>query len=139
MGIDNIKRRLSRLPGWLFSTITLLAILWLTLAPKPLGDDAPQLFPGADKLVHGIMFGFFAGMMLFDFQRRNKWEFIIFPFCMLFGLISDIVGILIEIAQLKMDMGRGFEYADIISDCVGSLVVSASWYPLQRFWVGNYK
>ena len=26
--------------------------------PDPLGDDAPTLFPGADKVVHAIMFGF---------------------------------------------------------------------------------
>ena len=72
--MDKIRNLLSRFPGWLFTVLTILIILWLTLMPDPLGDDAPSLFPGADKLVHAIMFGFLTTMIMLDRQRRNRWK-----------------------------------------------------------------
>ncbi len=39
------------------TAVVVLAILWLTLAPKPLPDSDVHWFEGADKVVHGCMFG----------------------------------------------------------------------------------
>lgn len=135
--MNSIRGSLSRLPSWLLSIVTFLAILWLTLAPKPLGDEPPQLFPGADKLVHGIMFGGLAAMLLLDWQRKHNWVFIKWRRAFICAFLSSVLGVLIEIAQFNMGLGRGFEYADIVADTIGAFVFSIFWIMLQKLWTKN--
>lgn len=132
--MDKIRNLLSRFPGWLFTVLTILIILWLTLMPDPLGDDAPSLFPGADKLVHAIMFGFLTTMIMLDRQRRNRWKELGGKFIIASALISSLFGILIEVLQLEMDMGRGFEVADMVADAVGSFLFAWCWKIFQGSW-----
>lgn len=132
--MDKIRNLLSRFPGWLFTVLTILIILWLTLMPDPLGDDAPSLFPGADKLVHAIMFGFLTTMIMLDRQRRNRWKELGGKFIIASALISSLFGILIEVLQLEMDMGRGFEVADMVADAGGSFLCAWCWKTFQGSW-----
>ena len=132
--MDKIRNMLSRFPGWLFTVLTILLILWLTLVPDPFGDDAPTLFPGADKLVHAIMFGFLTIMILFDRQRGNHWKKLDSKFIVVSALISSLLGILIEVLQLEMDMGRGFELADMVADATGSFLCAWCWKIFQGYW-----
>ena len=132
-----MKSILNKLPNWTLSIITVLAILWLTLAPKPLGDEPPKLFPGADKVVHAIMFGGFTIVMLLDWQRKNQWKMVKTQRAFLSATVSAILGILIEIAQAQMGLGRGFEYADIIADTIGAYIFAILWLFLQDFWIAD--
>ena len=66
--MERLRKTLTGFPPWSFSLFTVMVILWLTLMPDPLGDDAPTLFPGADKIVHGLMFGFLTIVVLLDYQ-----------------------------------------------------------------------
>ncbi|MCH5233152.1 MAG: VanZ family protein [Muribaculaceae bacterium] len=132
-------RTLSRLPSWMFSGITLLLILWLTLAPKPLGAEPPVLFPGADKIVHALMFGFLATMMLFDRQRKNRWKPAGWLTALTVGSISSIIGICIEFAQNAMNLGRSFEISDILADTAGALIASFLYVPAQKLWLDAIK
>lgn len=125
----------SKLPPWLFTIITVMAILWLTLAPKPLGDEAPMLFEGADKVVHAIMFGGLTAMILLDWQRKNRWQRITWMFALIVAAVSSIFGIIIEFAQLGMHMGRGFEQADILADTIGAFAFALIWMFLQNIWL----
>ena len=132
--MERLRRALSILPPWMFSVLTFLTIMWLTLAPKPLGDNPPQLFPGADKIVHAIMFWGFATMIDLDFQRKNGWRKISLYVILLASAISFGVGILVEYLQLNMGMGRGFETNDIIADCCGCIVAAIDWIEFQKYW-----
>lgn len=123
------------LPAGTFTFITLLAIFWLTLAPKPLGDEPPELFPGADKVVHAIMFGGLSWMMLLDWQLKHNWQRVKWMFALVAASVSSLIGILIEIAQDAMGMGRGFDYADIIADVTGAFSFSVLWMIFQKIWV----
>lgn len=114
--MDRIREIFSRLPYWLFSIITTLLILWLTLMPDPLGDDAPTLFPGADKVVHAIMFGFLSVMLLLDYQRKHGWRETGSGVMLIAAFISSALGILIEFIQRWMAMGRGFDPGDMVAD-----------------------
>ena len=127
-------KKLSALPSWLFTTVTLIAILWLTLAPKPLGDQPPPLFPGADKLAHAIMFGGLVWMIFLDIQRKHLWRPIKLNNAIIIAITVSILGILIEIAQATMGLGRGFEILDIISDAVGAFLFAFIWLILQKYW-----
>ena len=132
--MNKIKELLSRMPKWIFTVLTVLLILWLTLAPDPLGDDSPELFPGADKIVHAIMFGFLTGMILLDRERKGDWSPLGKPCIAIAGISSAAFGIIIEFIQRAMDMGRGFEVADMIADCIGALLCSVLWMWLQPRW-----
>ena len=133
--MDRIRKGLSALPPCLLSILTFIAILWLTLAPKPLGEEMPPLFEGADKIAHAIMFGGFAVMMLLDWQRKHGWRQEDVARGMIYAFISSATGALVEVAQAAMGMGRGFEYGDIIADTIGAFIFAALYLSLQKYWL----
>lgn len=135
--MDKFKSFLSAIPSWILTIITALLILWLTLVPDPLGDDSPDLFPGADKVVHAIMFGFFTVMVLLDRQRKIGWVRMTNETVVLAVFISSFFGIDIEFAQLAMGLGRGFEVADMIADVVGASLCGLAWAAFQDRWINK--
>lgn len=134
--MNKIKECLSGFPGWIFTVLTVLLILWLTLAPDPLGDDSPELFPGADKIVHGIMFGFLTVVALLDSQRKSGWLPASSLRITMTAVVATLFGIAIEFAQRAMEMGRGFETADMAADGTGALICALLWRFLQHYWSG---
>lgn len=142
LNIVKTKQVLSKWPPWILTIIVSLAILYLTLVPQPLPDDTPQLFPGADKVVHGLMFGGLTLVILLDFQRRgnirakdgNDWQPLSAGFIFTVAADSAFAGIVIECLQYIMGLGRGFEMADILADTIGSFVFATLWLLLQHYW-----
>ena len=134
--MERMKSSLSKLPAWLCSIITALVILWLTLAPRPLGEETPTLFPGADKVVHALMFGFLGTMMMLDWQRKHHWKPVFLNRILLSSTLSALLGIFIEYAQESMGLGRGFDYGDMAADVIGAYIFALLWILLQRYWVG---
>lgn len=132
--MERMKRLLTGLPALLFSGIVFIAILWLTLAPKPLGENPPPLFPGADKLAHAIMFGGFTSTLLLDWQRKHQWSDVTSQRAMLFAGLSAIFGIIIEFLQAGMGLGRGLEIEDMIADTCGAFLAGLAWIALQKNW-----
>ena len=76
-------------------------------------------------------------MMLLDWQRKNKWERVKGLRAFMAALISSGLGILIEFLQWRMNLGRGFEYSDMIADAIGAFSFSYGWILLQNFLVEN--
>lgn len=122
-----IKRQLQRLPAWILTVITLAAVLWLTLAPHPLGDQEPPLFPGADKVVHAIMFGVLTFVALVDWARSRDFRSVRWPVCILMATHSSLLGIAIEFIQRSMGMGRSYDPIDMVADISGSFLVAIVW------------
>lgn len=127
MSMDNFKRRLSLLPPWSLTAIGLLVILWMTLAPHPLGEEELPLFPGADKIAHAVMFGGFSLLILLDETRRNAWKPI--SRAKIWGAFatSALLGLIVEICQLVMELGRSFEWLDFVADSTGALLACLLW------------
>lgn len=163
LNIVKTKRTLQRWPSWILTIVVSLAILYLTLVPHPLPDDTPQLFPGADKVVHALMFGGLTFVILLDTQRRKNyplpkgksmadnreprgiekgeageqatfWQPLSKRYVWTVAAISALAGIVIECLQWAMGLGRGFEVADIVADTVGSFVFAALWLVFQHHW-----
>lgn len=126
------------LPCGLLTVAALGLLLWLTLAPKPLGDEELPMFPGADKLAHAVMFGGVYFVMMFDASEwlRNRergdaaagrarkkavgaW---VAPTAV---IVCVALGGGIELLQGAMGMGRGCEWWDFVADCVG--VAGSAW------------
>ncbi|MDE6342094.1 MAG: VanZ family protein [Muribaculaceae bacterium] len=113
---------LNALPPWLLSGLCLAAILWLTLAPRPLGDTDIPLFPGADKVAHFLMFGGFVFCIVLDWVRQHSWRRA--PAGVAVVAIAAGAGLagLTEMLQHAMQLGRSFEAADIAADLAGAVI-----------------
>lgn len=115
--------RIRRLSGVTSVVVTGL-ILWLTLAPHPVGDIDIPLFPGADKVVHAAMFGGLTLALAFDVALgRGR-----LPSVAVVGrlaVISFLFGGLIEILQSVMGEGRQGDLLDFAADIAGALIVWA--------------
>lgn len=127
-----MKRWAEKAPGWLFTLLTVALILWLTLAPEPVGDVDIPLFPGADKLVHAIMFGFLNLVVLFDLCRAHRWRYVATGWILLITLLAALFGVGIEYLQRAMGIGRSLEAADMLADSAGALLTGLSWWMAQR-------
>lgn len=139
-----LEKILLRLPAWSLTIVCGALIIYLTLVPKPLGEMQVSLFPGADKAVHGIMFGGFALCLAIDIWRRS-------PLCvrttiksgerraesgekplhrlgsikiLLAGGLSILFGGVIEIVQNAMHIGREGDVWDFVADCCGAILVT---------------
>lgn len=131
----NPERIARHIPAWVASALCLAAILWLTLAQSPIGDVPVPLFPGADKVIHAVMFGGFALTLCFDLSKTRegfRWSWYI-PVTA--TLLSTITGIIIEWLQDRMGLGRTYDNADILADFAGALLFSAivvCWVRMRR-------
>ena len=95
-----------------------LVILYLTLVPQPLPEDTPTLFPGADKLVHAIMFGALAAAIVVDARRRGTA--VCRDISVLAIVSASMAGGIIELVQWWMDAGRSGDTLDFAADVVGA-------------------
>lgn len=139
LNMENIKHFLQKLPPWILSIVCFLAICWLTLASKPLGDNDIPLFPGADKIAHAIMFGGFTLCIIIDSLRSKGWPS--YPAnARIFLYAPDlpcIMGIATEILQREMHAGRSFELGDMISDITGAFLVAIGFFLFQYYNAKN--
>lgn len=114
----NILRLLMSVPPVVLSALAVAGMLWLTLAPDPLPDETPVLFPGADKIAHFLMFGVIAALLALDFYRlkgsRRAW--------LTGAFVSGLLGGVIEIVQDAMGAGRSADWADWAADVAGAIV-----------------
>ena len=132
-----LRRLLNHLPTGMLSGIVLAAILWLTLAPHPTGDVEIPLFPGADKIVHALMFFGLTAAFLVDIMRFRRWHEISLLVIGGSALASALIGIAVELAQNAMGLGRSMELMDIIADCAGAFIAAAIWALTQQRWAAK--
>ena len=132
--MERFRRIIDKIPTGLLSGITVAIILWLTLAPHPTGDINLPLFPGADKIVHVVMFGFLALMVLLETMKHRKWEPLSLVTVGVIAFICAIFGIGIEIAQRAMGLGRSFETLDILADSAGAMLTGGVWAAVQDWF-----
>lgn len=111
--------KLRWLPAYVPSVIVLLLVLYLTLFPKPLGDEEISLFEGADKVVHFIMFGGLTGTFIFDRWRIDRP--LSLKNALITALVTAMLGALIEYLQWAMQLGRaGNDLHDAIANTLGA-------------------
>ena len=125
--IERFHAWMRRVPHWLLSVVCLALVLWLTLAPHPMGDTEIPLFEGADKIGHGLMFFALTVSMLFDAQRARGWRALPLPLVALVAFIGMGMGIGIEFIQRAMDVGRSWEFLDMVADSFGAIAAGSLW------------
>lgn len=124
---------------WVATALVVLAILYLTLVPRPLPDNNIDI-PGLDKVVHAIMFFGLAFVATIDFFRKRKGVYRHTNLRRLVEItvITTIFGGVIEIAQYMMNMGRGGDILDFLADGVGAC--AGAWLGQQfiNSWLKHY-
>lgn len=110
---------------WIATALVLLLILYLTLVPRPLPNTNIEI-PGLDKLAHAIMFGVLAFVTSIDMARRNRNDIrtLSNSTIIYISVIVAFVGLLIEILQQLMQLGRGGDLLDFIADIIGVIIAS---------------
>ena len=135
-------RKIGRaIAAWWPTALTLGAVLWLTLAQDPVPDlkEVP-LFPGADKVVHFIMFGGLTGVVILDTvrlrrarlrqdiaeegdagaPRTKKERRLLKPaFLIILGVVMVALAWGDELAQDAMGLGRARDVMDFLADTGG--------------------
>lgn len=98
-------------------------IMYATFNSDPLADVDVPLFPGADKLIHAIMFGGLAGAVAFDYQRADRTLNRLTRSAML-AICGGcaVAGVLDEIAQATLTAERSGDILDWFADCGGIVV-----------------
>lgn len=133
-----------RVPVGVASCVAVAAVLWLTLAPKPLPDNDFGRIPGLDKIVHACMFGGLFLIICADVAARggrdaargrgdDKNSAAISAgaetAAVVAGVVSVAFGAVIELTQDAMGLGRGGDLWDFIADAAG---VAAAAFILRR-------
>lgn len=110
----------------------IVVILYLTLLPKPFGEEELPLFPGADKIAHFMMFGGLTGTYIFDRWRASHPCGI--KGALLTALMSAIFGCVVEWLQAYMQMGRtGNDVWDAMANTAGAFTAVPICYALH--WI----
>ena len=125
---------LSEMPKWSLSIVCLAAILWLTLAAKPLGDTDVPLFPHADKVAHAIMFGGFTLCILLDWSRKHGWQPAPAKVAAIAAGAAIALGIATEVCQQEMGLGRSGDILDLVADTTGALIVASAGTFFKAKW-----
>lgn len=121
--MERFRSRLRRCAAIHVGTIVIVAaILWLTLAPHPVGDEPIFLFPGADKIVHGLMFLTLAATYLAEEYILGRLTFVKTGVA---TLATALFGATTEVLQDRMQIGRAFEWPDILADSMGAVAAAA--------------
>lgn len=118
------------LPSWLPSAIVIIAVLYLTCFPDPVPTERIPLFPGADKLVHAIMFGGVASALMFDCMRQRGT--LPYSFRIAALAVAIAMGGITELIQGIDVIGRSCDIYDFIADCTGALIAFVSAPPVIR-------
>lgn len=113
------------------SVILVALILYLTLAPRPLPDDTPPMFPGADKLAHAAMFGLLTLTFMFDYRLINR-RLPSVRAAVAATAAASVFGGFIEILQQSMGLGRTAEWADFAADIAGAFSAALLYLLLRR-------
>ncbi|MDY0388807.1 MAG: VanZ family protein [Methanolobus sp.] len=110
----------SRYQTFLITTLLVyLALLaWLSLTPASYFSSSLVSFPGADKIVHVIIY-LFLGFLLFlfinDITQKTRFKTYLIVFT-----LASAYGVLMELLQLWIRSSlRSFEFADIAANCAG--------------------
>lgn len=113
--------RLSAIPAYQPTMAVIATILYLTLLPHPLGEEDIQLFEGADKVVHAIMFGGLTGTYIYD--RWRSCRPVTLKGALVVALLSAIFGMTVEYLQASMGLGRaGNDIYDALANTIGAFL-----------------
>ena len=102
-----------------FLAVYVMALLVITLAPLPAGGEYVEAVPGLDKLIHVVLFGGLASVLMWNAVRQGRTR----VFIKVVGLTIAAAG-LIELMQDPLPYRSG-DIWDFLAGAVGALIGAA--------------
>lgn len=113
----NITFPQRRLICWLYAA----GILWLSIMPASALRGAPELFPQQDKVLHALIYGLFAVLLLWAYSPR--WPKTSSARLLGIVLLTTAYGGVMEILQLSLpSLQRDCSGSDLLADLLGSIL-----------------
>lgn len=137
-----MKKIIRKIPTGLLSVLSMALVAYLSLDNDPFSTSHVKLFPGADKVIHVIMYFCLAVVFIIDYSKhRHPRSPKTDKMCM-FAFAAFVYGVVMELLQGSMGQGRSVSLADAIANFVGA---AAGFAFMKFFFVGwirkkwNYK
>ena len=106
----------------LLSILVLALIAYISLDSDPFDANRIQLFPGADKVIHGIMYFTLSSVFCFDYIKQRNNRVIKFYCLCICALLAFIYSVLMEYLQGVMDLGRSASVLDAVANFIGAFM-----------------
>ncbi len=126
-----LEKSVLSIPKGLMSLVVTAIIVYLSLDSNPFNLHRVHLFPGSDKVAHVLMYFVCAAVYILDFAKFRFPHKTRFNQELAVASCAIILGGAMEVAQLLMDNGRGYDPLDWVADVVGALagfVVLRIWF-----------
>lgn len=116
------------IPVGMFSVLATVLVVYLLLSPPSqlsMGWLSWLHFKNSDKVTHFLLFLFLGFAYLFDYTKFKSPRHTTVNKELAFTSFAAMVGLLTEVAQLVMGLGRNFDVYDIVADVVGAFAAFA--------------
>lgn len=120
---------------WWPTLTVVCVILYATLNDNPIGADELPIFPGADKLIHAIMFGGLFAAITFDRYRDGRGMAL--KSLLITAGICVVCGALDEVCQSLLTAAREGDPLDFLADCGGIVIAFFAAPPAIRVVLKN--
>lgn len=129
------KRFLTSFPSWTFSILWTVVMIWINLTPNPLIDSNLSARHPFDKVGHFLVAGILAVVIMFDYQRRNRWKPLSPLNILICAGVAMCVSTTMELMQISTFFMRVYEGWDLVSQISGVLIFSLLYFVCQPLWV----
>ncbi len=119
-----MKKFINKIPSGLLSLITFVVIIYVSLDNNPFEINQVQLFEGADKIIHALMYGFWVMVMIYESSKFLYFEEPDFISYILLIMMSFLFSVSMELLQEIMEIGRHMDIYDIIANLSGIIIGS---------------
>lgn len=134
-----MKKFISHIPPFLPSLLITVFIIYLSIDSNPLDANSLHLFPGADKLVHFIMYFSCVVVYVGEYGRKRFPHHTKLNFELLWTSLAIVLGLMMEVVQLMVpELGRGYELADWYADIAGALTAFLLMHYKLLHWMRHH-
>ena len=125
-----LEKSVLSIPKGLMSLLVTALIVYLSLDSNPFSLGKLHLFWGSDKVAHVLMYFVCAIAYLLDFAKFRFPHKTRFSQELAVTSCAIILGGMMEVAQLAIDNGRGYDPLDWLADAIGAL----AGFAVLHFW-----
>lgn len=133
--MSGTKRFLTSFPGWTFTVIWVVVMVWIFFTPEPFVEIDITIEHPADKIGHFLCAGGLVMAIMMDYQRSHHWSFLYGTNIFACAGVAIIVSTVMETAQLWSFLRQMFDVWDIVAQIAGILIFSMLYFVSQRLWV----
>lgn len=119
------------IPTWISSAIVFALIAYISLDSNPMDINRIKLFPGADKIIHFIMYFTFCTILILDYAKSKMPHHTKLNSEIAFTTFAFATGLAFEVLQGTITESRTFDVYDIMANTIGAI----SGFLFLKIWL----